>query len=194
MTADVAEDVVLEPAVTDDTGGGWRSVAAAVCGVLAVVCLTLALIGVWARRHRVRQRQGRRDRVRRPWPIRRSTAGLATWVTDEVFTAVDVESAVSNVLPGNLDRLAPTLTAGAESVVDRGLTRALANPDVQQALTQAVERAHSALMQLLSGDGLVDGITVEDGAVTVNLLPLVSPRRSRSCRASACSTSSRCRS
>ena len=101
------------------------------------------------------------------------TAGLATWVTDEVFTAIDVESAVSNVLPGNLDRLAPTLTAGAESVVDRGLTQALANPDVQQALTEAVERAHSALMRLLSGDGLVDGITVDDGAVTVNLLPLV---------------------
>ena len=29
-------------------------------------------------------------------------------------------------------------------------------------------------MQLLSGDGLIDGITVEDGAVTVNMLPLVS--------------------
>ena len=81
---------------------------------------------------------------------------------------------MSNVLPGNLDRLAPTLTAGAESLVDRGLSLALANPDVQQALTEAVERAHSALMRLLSGDGLVDGITVEDGAVTVNLLPLVS--------------------
>jgi hypothetical protein len=95
-------------------------------------------------------------------------------VTDQAFTAVDVESGVSNLLPGNLDRLAPTITAGAQAVVDQGLTRALGNPEVQELLTDAVERAHSALMQLLSGDGLIDGITVEDGAVTVNLLPLVS--------------------
>ena len=91
-----------------------------------------------------------------------------------MFTAVDVESVVTNVLPSNLDRLAPTLTAGAQSFVDIGLTRVLGNPEVQQLLTDAVERAHSALMRLLSGDGLIDGITVEDGAVTVNLLPLVS--------------------
>ena len=171
MTADVAEDVVLEPAVTDDTGR-WRSVAAAVCGVLAVVCLTFALIGVWARAT-VFDSDEVGEIVSTALADPEVTAGLAVWVTDEVFTAIDVESALSNVLPGNLDRLAPTLTAGAESVVDRGLTRALANPAVQQALTEAVERAHSALMQLLSGDGLVDGITVDDGAVTVNLLPLV---------------------
>ena len=173
MTADVAEDVELEPAGNDGTGGGWRGVVAAICGVLAVVCLTLALIGVWARAT-VFDSDKVGDIVSSALSDPEVTAGLATWVTDEAFTAINVESAVSNILPGNLSRLAPTITAGAESVVDRGLTQALANPDVQQGLTQAVERAHSALMQLLSGDGLVDGITVEDGAVTVNLLPLVS--------------------
>ncbi len=141
--------------------------------MLAVVCLTGALIGIWARATVFDS-----DKVGEIVSVALADpeveAGLATWVTDQVFTAVDVESAVSNVLPSNLDRIAPTLTAGAESVVDRGLTQVFANPDVQSALTQAVERAHSALMQLLSGDGLIDGITVEDGAVTVNLLPLVS--------------------
>ena len=157
------------------TGGGWRSVVAAVCGVLAVVCLTLALIGVWARAT-VFDSDKVGEIVSTALSDPEVTAGLATWVTDEVFTAIDVESALSNVLPGNLDRLAPTITAGAESVVDRGLTRRSPTRTVQQALTEAVERAHSALMQLLSGDGLVDGITVEDGAVTVNLLPLVVAR------------------
>ena len=168
----VVNEVVLED-VKADRGGGWRSAAAGVCGVLAVVALTLALIGIWANAT-VFDSDKIGDIVGSALADPEVTAGLATWVTDEVFAAVDVETAVSNVLPGNLARLAPTLTAGAESVVDRGLERALANPDVQQALTQAVERAHSALMQLLSGDGLIDGITVQDGQVTVNMLPLIS--------------------
>ena len=154
----VVDEVVLED-VEHDGGGAWRSVVAGICGVLAVVALTLALIGIWARAT-VFDSDKIGDIVASALADPEVTAGLATWVTDEVFAAVDVETAVSNVLPGNLARLAPTLTAGAESVVDRGLERALANPDVQQALTQAVERAHSALMQLLSGDGLIDGITV----------------------------------
>ena len=168
----MADDTVIEDA-DQSAGGGWRSALAAVCGVLAVVCLTGALIGIWARATVFDS-----DKVGEIVSVALADpeveAGLAAWVTDQVFTAVDVESAVSTVLPANLDRLAPTLTAGAETVVDRGLTRVFANPEVQSALTQAVERAHSALMQLLSGDGLIDGITVEDGAVTVNLLPLVS--------------------
>jgi hypothetical protein len=168
----MADDVVLED-VSPKSGGGWRSVAAAVCGVLAVVALTLALIGIWARAT-VFDSDKVGDIVSSALTDPEVQAGLATWVTDQAFTAVDVESGLSNVLTDRLDRLAPTLTAGAQTVVEQGLTRALANPEIQQLLTQSVERAHSALMQLLNGDGLVDGITVEDGAVTVNMLPLVS--------------------
>jgi hypothetical protein len=168
----MTDDIVLED-VPPKTGGGWRSVAAAICGVVAVVSLTLALIGIWANAT-VFDSDRVGDIVSSALTDPEVQAGLATWVTDQAFTAVDVESGVSNLLPGNLDRLAPTITAGAQAVVDQGLTRALGNPEVQELLTDAVERAHSALMQLLSGDGLIDGITVEDGAVTVNLLPLVS--------------------
>jgi hypothetical protein len=168
----VTDDVVLED-VSPKTGGGWRTVAAAICGALAVVALTLALIGIWANAT-VFDSDEVGEIVSSALTDPEVQAGLATWVTDEAFTAIDVQSGVSNVLPGDLDRLAPTITAGAQAVVDQSLTRALANPEVQQLLTQAVERAHSALMQLLSGDGLVDGITIEDGEVSVNLLPLVS--------------------
>jgi hypothetical protein len=69
--------------------------------------------------------------------------------------------------------LEPVLAAGAETAVQRGLTQLLANPDVQNTLEEIVERAHGRAMQLLEGDGLIDGITVVDGAVTVNLLPLI---------------------
>jgi hypothetical protein len=128
--------------------------------------LTLASVGLWARAT-VFDSDEVGDVVAVALADPEVQAGLATWVTDQVFSAVDVQSAFST-------RLAPTLTMGAETVVDRGLTRALANPDVQDALNAAVERAHAALMRLLEGDGLIDGVTVQNGAVTVNLLPLVS--------------------
>ena len=135
---------------SDRTAVRWRSIAAAICGVVAVLALTLALIGVWANAT-VFSSDRVGEIVATALDDPEVEAGLATWVTDQVFTTVDVQSVVTNVLPSNLDRLAPTLTAGAQSFVDTGLTRVLANPEVQQLLTHAVERAHSALMRLLSG-------------------------------------------
>ncbi len=102
-----------------------------------------------------------------------STA-LADYLTEQVFVAVDVDAALASVLPSSLTRLEPVLAAGARTAVNAGLDRLLANPDVQEVLTRLVERAHRAAMTLLQGDGLVDGITVVDGAVTVNMLPLIS--------------------
>jgi hypothetical protein len=164
-----ADDPTSAPA---ETAPRWRSIASTICGVLAVLFLTLSLVGIWAR-VTVFDSSKVSDIVADALDDPTVTSGLATWVTDQVFAAVDAESTVSGILPTNLERFAPTLVAGAQSFVDQGVDRALANPDVQQALARAVERAHQALMTLLQGDGLVDGITVSDGAVTVNLLPLV---------------------
>jgi hypothetical protein len=173
MTAEPAVEVPIETVATDGAGGGWRTVLAAVAGVLAVVCLTLALVGVWA--NATVFNSGRvADIVMSALDDPEVDGALATWVTNEVFSAVDLESVVSEILPAQLDRFAPTLVSGAQTFVTDRLTTALSNPDVQELLRNAVERAHSALMRLLSGDGLIDGITVQDGEVTLNLLPLIS--------------------
>jgi hypothetical protein len=99
---------------------------------------------------------------------------LADRVTEQVFTAVDVDSFLDEVLPAQLSRLAPVIAGGLEDAVDRALTRVFESPDVQDLLTNLVRRAHAAAMRLLEGDGLVDGITVTDGEVTLNLVPLIS--------------------
>jgi hypothetical protein len=57
--------------------------------------------------------------------------------------------------------------------VERALTQVLAEPAVQETMETIVERAHDRAMELLEGDGLADGITVVDGAINLNLLPLV---------------------
>jgi hypothetical protein len=158
--------------VDGSRGGRWRSVVAGIVGVLAVLLLLVSAIAVWARvtlfdSDKIAALAG--DALAEP----EVDAALADRVTQELFAAVDVEALLSDVLPSSLDRLAPTLTGGLQAAVDRGLTEAFSNPEVQEIITNLVRRAHAAAMRLLEGDGLVDGITVVDGAVTLNLLPLI---------------------
>jgi hypothetical protein len=145
---------------------------AGIVGVLAVLLLLVSAIAVWARvtlfdSDKIAALAG--DALAEP----EVDAALADRVTQELFTAVDVDALLSEVLPSSLDRLAPTIAGGLQAAVDRGLTEAFGNPEVQELITNLVRRAHAAAMRLLEGDGLVDGITVVDGAVTLNLLPLI---------------------
>ena len=149
-----------------------RSVLATVCGVLAVLLLVVTLIAVWARAtvfrgDHVAELVG--DALAEP----EVQTGLATYLSEQAVTAVDLEGALANVLPAPLTGLAPAIAGGARAIVERELERALSNPDVQQVITTVVERAHARAMRVLQGDGLADGITVSDGEVTVNLLPLI---------------------
>jgi hypothetical protein len=149
-----------------------RTVIAAVVGVLAIVALTMSAVAVWARAtvlssSRVADLVG--DVIAEP----DVQAALADRITEEVFSAVDVESIVQPLLPDRLERLAPTISAALYTGVDRAMTAVLGNEDVQSVVTTIVERAHQRALRLLQGDGLFDGVSVEDGVVTINVLPLV---------------------
>jgi hypothetical protein len=152
--------------------GPVRGIAAGVLGVLAIAVLIPTTIAVWAQAtvfdsEKVSSIVG--DALAEP----EVSAALADYVTEQVFAAVDVDAVVNNLLPDQLERLSPVIAAGARTAVDRGLTTVLSDPDVQQVITDVVERAHQRALRLLEGDGLVDGITVVDGEVTVNMLPLI---------------------
>ncbi len=153
-------------------GGNVRSAIAIVLGVLAIVALIATTVAVWARAvvfdsDKVADIVG--DALAEP----EVEAALADYVTEQVFSAVDVDAVVREVLPDDLDRLEPVIVAGVRTAVDRGVTRALASPEVQEIITRIVERAHSRAMDLLQGDGLSGAISSVDGEVTVNLLPLI---------------------
>jgi hypothetical protein len=152
--------------------GRWRSVVAGILGVLAVIGVLASAVAVWARgtlfdSDRVAAVVG--DALVEP----EVDQALAQHVATQVFAAVDVDEVVADVLPASLSRLEPAIVGGIEGAVERGLTAAFGDERVQELLTDAVRRAHSAAMQLLQGDGLVDGVEVNDGEVTLNLLPLV---------------------
>jgi hypothetical protein len=154
------------------TAGRIRGAVAVGLGVLTIVVLIPTTVAVWAQAtvfdsEKVASVVG--DALAEP----EVSAALADYVTEQVFLAVDIDAIVSELVPDQLARLVPVIADGARTAVDRRLTAAMSDADVQAVITEVVERAHRRAMQLLQGDGLVDGITVVDGEVSVNLLPLV---------------------
>ena len=109
---------------------------AAVLGVLAILVLSISAVGVWAKRtvldgEKVADIVG--DAVAEP----EVGAALAEYLTAQVFTSVDVDVLVRDLLPDQLQRFEPVIAAGARTAVERGLTRVLANPDVQALVERA---------------------------------------------------------
>jgi len=152
--------------------GRVRSISAGVLGVLAVVILLPATVAMWARAT-VFNSDKVGDAVGNALAQPEVEDALAQWATDQIVTALDVDTAVKNLVPDQLSRLEPALSAGITQAVDRLMTRVMADPKVQQIITDVAERAHARLVSLLEGDGLTDGIKVVNGQVTVNMLPLI---------------------
>src|SRR4051794_25964030 len=149
-----------------------RSIVASVLGVLTVLVLTVSVVAVWARTtvldgEKVATLIG--DALDQP----EVQTALADKITVEVFAAVDVQNRVTELLPDQLQRFAPTITAGAQQAVERALSEVLGREKVNDLVVTMVERAHALAMKLLEGDGLSHGISVKDGVVTINLLPLI---------------------
>ena len=149
-----------------------RNIIASVLGVLAVLLLVVGTVAVWAR-VTVTSSERVADLAVDAFDEAEVQAALSDYITNLVFSAVDVDAAVSAVLPDQLQSLEPLLAGGARTAVDRGVAVLLAQRETETVFRRLAERAHRAAMRLLQGDGLLDGISVNDGAVTLNLLPLV---------------------
>ncbi|MGZ5398344.1 MAG: hypothetical protein ACXWEI_23705, partial [Mycobacterium sp.] len=150
-----------------------RRAMSAFAGIIAIVGLIASVVAVWASDVLFDSQEvaGAVDAALQEPAV---TEALAMYLTDQVLVAVEAEQFVLDVLPPNLDRLTPAVVGGMRSFVSDRLEKLLADDDVRNVVVQLVERAHGALMKLLEGDGVLAGVTVTDGEVSVNLLPLLS--------------------
>ena len=113
---------------TNGTGKArLRNVIAVVLAVLAVLLLVVGTVAVWAR-VTVNSSDACADLVGDALDEPDVEAALADYVTDMVFTAVDVDALLGEVLPEPLQRLEPVLASGARSLVQRGVTTAAQRP------------------------------------------------------------------
>lgn len=150
-----------------------RRVLSVLVGLVAVVGLIASVVAVWARGvvfNSETVAKAADKALQQPETI----DWMATYLTDQMMVAIGVDEYVVSVLPDNLDRLSPALVGGIRTVVQNRITGLLSRDEVRGTVVQIVQRSHERLMTLLRGDGGVSGVSIKDGEVSLNLLPLLS--------------------
>lgn len=150
-----------------------RSVVAGLLAIIAVVGVLASVVAVWAQSV-LFDSDSMVTAVNSALDEPEVTDALATYVTDQIFILVDVDAFVSEVLPERLQPLEAALVGGARTLVHDRVEILITDDTTRRVIDTVVVRSHGALMTLLEGDGLSGGISVVDGAVTVNTLPLIS--------------------
>jgi hypothetical protein len=152
--------------------GKVRSVATVIVGIVAVIALLASVFALWART--VLLDSGTvGSAVEEVLSDQVVATSLATFVTDQTFEALDVETRVTELLPDEIDELGLVLVAGVRGFVIEQFADAVARPAVASTVGAIVERAHERLVRALEGDGLVNGWSIEGDEIQANLLPLL---------------------
>jgi hypothetical protein len=149
-----------------------RTIGAVILGVIAVVGLLCSVVGFWARDTVFDEGEvagAVESAVEQPGV----TDALAARLTANVMSAVDLETRLNDILPPALQPITPAIVGGVEQRIEDRLSNRLADPDTRDTLVTIFERSYGAFLDVMKGDGLSGGLTVEHGEVTVNFLPLV---------------------
>ena len=166
-------DTATPTAPARKRGQRWRTALSVVLGILAIVALFATTVAVWAARTAFDSDKVA-DAVVDALAEPEVADAAADYITNVAMTLVDVEQRVDSILPEELESLQGAIVGGVRSSLHEAALRLLERPETLELLHTLIEKAHTAFVDLLEGQGLVDGITVENGKVTVNLLPLVS--------------------
>ena len=149
-----------------------RTVFAVLFGILAVLGIFASTLAIWAQ-NALFDKETFTDAADKALQQPATIDELSSYVTDQVFTSFDVQKAVHDALPANLQQLSPAVAGGARSFLESALGRVLAADQTRHLIVGIVGETHDRLVQVLEGKGKTNGITVADDTVTVNLLPLV---------------------
>jgi hypothetical protein len=163
---------VSEPTIhpPQERTGRRRGVLAGLALLLACFTIVIATAAVWV--HQVALDTDRftglvTDVVDDPAVVE----PIAARVSQQVVTALEIESRVAELLPDRAAPLARPLTEAVREAIDQRLQRALSNPDVQAAFLRVLSATHSQVVAFLRGDTAV--LTVEDGYLQLNVFPVV---------------------
>jgi hypothetical protein len=150
-----------------------RRIATIVLVVLTSVTVLVSVVAVWATRTVFNT-----DRFTRVFEGVISdpavTAALAERLTDEVADAIQQSGVIADNVPSELQPLLPVLGGAVRGFVSGEVDKFLQSDTGQEIMVRAVRRTHQAAMRVLEGnDSPGDLVSVESGAVTLNLVPAV---------------------
>jgi len=163
-------------------GGRWRAPVASVCIVLACVLAPVSVLGVWAA-----NQVSNTDRyVANVAPLIHDPsiqAALSAKITAQVTSRLDVPALVSSTsaqlngagLPrvsALLQNFSGPIESGINSAIATVVARVVASPAVATLWVQANRTAHTAVVQVLSGQGN-GALSLQNGEVVLNIGPLI---------------------
>jgi len=94
-------------------------------------------------------------------------AALATYIVDEIYSNVDVESALEDELPDSLKGLAAPLAAGLQAPAATAVEKILSTDRVKKIWHTVNEKAHQTLVNVLEDKTRIG--STKDGTVTLDI-------------------------
>jgi hypothetical protein len=98
-------------------------------------------------------------------------ASVSTRVSESIVTKLDIQQIVADALPGPSKALAPLVTTGIQSTMERAIAEFMASPQFQTAWIAGNKVLHAQFVAVLRGDSKV--VQSADGVVYLNVFPLV---------------------
>ncbi len=96
---------------------------------------------------------------------------VALTLVEQLYARVDVAASLEERLPPDQQALAAPIAAAARELADRAAIRVLERPRAQEAWVRSLSTTHEQLLRVLDDD--LTAVSTEDGAVVLNLRPLV---------------------
>jgi hypothetical protein len=150
--------------------GRARGVIATVLTILATLLLIVTLPALWTYRTLLDTDYF----VERVSPVVQEppvTAVLSDRLTDQVFSLLDVQNVVADALPPQAGVLVGPVTGAVQGFVRDQVNTVLESDQFERAWIAANRVAHAEVVAALRGEG--DTVRVENGQVTLNLLPII---------------------
>jgi hypothetical protein len=165
--------VVSEPSAR--SAGRLRRTVVVVLLVVSMLCLALGSVGVWAARTTFNNAVFT-ERVGDLGSDPAVQAALATYLTDEVMDALNVEEFLASRLPPAASVLAVPLSGAVDSFVQEQVEKVLATDAFANVWRRAISRAHKAFVFAATSDTPLADTSIADstgGQIVVNLLPVI---------------------
>ena len=93
---------------------------------------------------------------------------LSTYLANQLFERVDMQSELENLLPDDLSRLAGPLAGAMREPVSNGIDRLVASDRFASLWEDANRLAHARMVAILRGE-TAESVTTDDGTVTLDL-------------------------
>ena len=94
---------------------------------------------------------------------------LSLYLTDELYSAVDVTGELESLLPDNLSGLAGPLAGALRGPTTDGIEKIIASSSFQTVWQEANRAAHQAAVRILRDETTIDSVSTSGGAIVLDL-------------------------